>query len=137
MKNNMVDSESIKELKKRLESLEKRVEQLENPANQILNSSNSFESKILIKIDDIGIQNLILLALRIKSKQSRNDLKSKLVSWNKPVGIWFRGGNFKNRLLTPHLIIRDGTNDTKEDLYSLGSQGIKTVKNLIDKHKLQ
>ncbi|MCH8914946.1 MAG: hypothetical protein IIA82_03760 [Thaumarchaeota archaeon] len=132
----MTDSEIINKLKERIESLEKRVTGLEDPSSPNLTTHNSLESKILEKIDDIGIQNLVLLALRIKPKQSRSNLKIKLESWQKPVGSWFRGGNFKNRLLTPSQIIRDGINDKKEDLYSLGSKGIKTVKKLIEKYDL-
>ena len=132
----MSNSKEINELNKRLESLEKRIFQLENPSNPSLTTENSFELKILEKIDDIGIQNLILFALRIKSKQSRNDLKLKLESWHKPVGSWFQGGNFKNRLLTPSQIIRDGINSENEDVYSLGSKGTKTVKKLIEKYEL-
>ena len=132
----MADSEVIDRLEKRIESLEKRVEQLENPSNHTSNPYGILESKILTKIDDIGIQNLILLALRLKSKQSRNDLKMKLESWEKPVGSWFGGGNFKNRLLIPNQIIRDGINDEKEEVYSLGNKGVKTVKKLIEKYDL-
>jgi len=131
-----MSSENVKKLEKRITDLETRVEKLETPSNSNIDSQNSLESKILGKIDDIGIQNLILLVLRIKSKQSRNDLKSKLESWNKPIGTWFRGGNFKNRLLTPSLVLRDGINETKEDLYSLSSKGTKTVKKLIEKYDL-
>ena len=132
----MTDSEELKTINKRLESLEKRVAKLETPSTSTLNSQNSIESKIMEKIDDIGIQHLILFALKIKSKQSRSDLKSKLESWNKPVGIWFKGSNFKNRLLTPSLVLRDGSNDKKQDLYSLGSKGIRSVKQLIEKYEL-
>jgi hypothetical protein len=132
----MADSEIIDELKKRLDSLEKRVEQLENPSESRLTLGNSLETKIVENIDDIGIQNLVLLALRLKSKQSRNDLKTKLESWQKPVGSWFSGGNFKNRLLAPNQIIQDGVNEKKENLYSLGSKGTKTVKKLIEKYDL-
>ncbi len=115
--------------------LEKRVTKLENSKTSI-NISGSLEKKILQKIDDIGIQHLVLLALKLKSKQSKNSLQTKLEQWNKPIGTWFSGGNFNKRLLKTALIIKDGKNQNNEILYSLGRRGIKNVKELIKKYNL-
>ena len=126
-----------KEIEDRFKALEKRIENIEHLPSKIESSGNNLEHEIIQKIDEIGVQHLVLLALRLKSKQPRNDLKLKIESWNKPVGTWFGGGHLKNRLLKTHQIIHDGINKDNEELYSLGSKGAKTVKNLIEKYKLQ
>ena len=128
---------NVEKLEKRIIDLEKRVAKLENPSISNLNSTTSFESKIVERIDDIGIQHLVLLALKIKQKQSRLELKQKVASWQKPIGTWFDGSSIKIRLLDTHQIIRDGKDEKNKELYSLGSKGVRTVKDLIKKYELE
>ena len=133
----MNKSTDTEDLKKRIESLEMRMDKIEISSKTNPLVIDDYEFKIRGKIDDIGIQHLILLALKLQPKQSKQGLKTQLESWGKPVGTWFRGGNFKNRLLKPSQIIPDGIDENKEELYSLGSKGVKTVKNLIEKYELK
>ena len=97
----------------------------------------SLEENIKQKIHEIGIQHLILFSLKLKYKQSRDDIQSKLLEWDKPVGKWFRGGNFRNRLLKKSLLIIDGKNNKGEEVYSLGMRGIKAINELIKKYDLK
>ena len=126
------------ELERKIRELEKRVVILEqsNQTNYSSNLNLDLEQKIIQKIDDIGIQHLVLLSLKLKHKQSKHDLKSTLETWNKPIGMWFDGGNLRNRLLKTSVVLHDGKNDHGEDVFSLGTKGLKLVKKLITKYEL-
>ena len=74
----MVDK--IDTLARKIISLEMRVASLENliKSDEKPISKKPLENRIKQKIDDIGIQSLIIISLKLKSKQSRSEIKSNL-----------------------------------------------------------
>ena len=133
----------IDELKKRIIKLENRVTKLEENSEHIesgiKNNLDNIGLKLQGKIDSIGQQKLIIIALRFKPQQSKSNLLDVLMNWGmkKTIHKWFRGGNFNNRLLNNGIIRKDGTNSDNEDLFSLTiSKGIPKADELIQKYEL-
>jgi hypothetical protein len=131
---------NIEEIEKRVKDLEKRVIVLEKQEKtKILKRKGSdfFESQIKEKVSEIGIMHLVILALKIKSKQSKEQIKNKLEEWEKSIGSWFRGGNFNSRLLKKGFVMKDGKNKgTDDDVFSLTMRGNRLAEKLIEKYKL-
>ena len=129
----------IEEIEKRVKDLEKRITTLEKQEKTRISKrkgSDSIESQIKEKVSEIGIMHLVILTLKIKSKQSREQIKNKLEEWEKPIGSWFGGGNFKNRLLKKGFVMKDGKNKENEDVFSLTMRGNKSAEKLIEKYEL-
>lgn len=61
--------------------------------------SKGFEKIVIDKIDDISIQHLVVIILKLKPNQTRHEIKKIMEDWGKVVGNWFRGGNMNNRLV--------------------------------------
>lgn len=122
LSNNM--SDLIKKLEERIFKLEKRVTKLEQNSKSPLKFSSiklsNVEKNLTEQIDKIGPQNLVVIELKMKPKQSKTDLQNLFRSWGckKKVLKWFKGGNFNQRLLDNGIVIRDGKNDS-EELFSL------------------
>jgi hypothetical protein len=122
----------------RLESLEKRVQNLEEtvlstgakPAKS--GKSHEVEALIVSKIDDMGTQDLILIALKLTPKQTKTQIKTMLEDWGKAVGNWFQGGNFNSRLLKKSIVKKDGADHNNDDLYSLTMKGEKLAQDFLD-----
>lgn len=133
----------IENLEKKLKNLEIRISKLEKGKKSesysinTASSSSSLELKIVQNINNIGIQHLILLTLKIKSKQSKSKIEQTLVRWNKPVGSWFHGGNFNNRLLKKRTVMKDGKDKNNDELFSLTMKGIRITNKLIEKYNLR
>ncbi len=70
--------------------------------------SSNLENKIREKINEIGIQHLVILILKFKTKQTKSQIEETIRRWNKPVGSWFKGGNFNKRLLRKSILMKDG-----------------------------
>ena len=66
---------------------------------------------------------MILISLRIKNKQTREQIKKTLQDWGKVYGNWFDGGNFNGRLLKKNIVRKDGKNDNNDETYSLTKRG--------------
>ena len=127
-------------LEKKIKNLEKRVSKLENKTtgSNKLNTGITLE-KIIEKLADkfttLGPHYLVIIALKIKSKQTKKELESLLSSWGakQTVHGWFKGGNFSKRLLKTGIVMRDGKNSDGEDLYSLTTvKGMKVFDALLN-----
>src|SRR5687767_11916963 len=70
--------------------------------------SDGIEEAIVSRIDDLGVQDLVIAALRLRGGQTRAEIKTTLESWGKPLNNWFDGGNFNNRLVKKGIVIADG-----------------------------
>lgn len=117
----------VRDLQKRVASLEQTV--YSNPKS----AARGLEQRLAEKVDDIGTQDLIVVALRIKPKQDKEAIKGVLSDWGKAYGSWFEGGNFSGRLIRKGLVKKDGQNDSGEDLFSLTKKGEIEADNLITK----
>ncbi len=125
-------------LEERLEALEKRVSKIEDtivPKVTAPNRTTAFDIEGLIvkKIDEIGTQDFIVMALNLKPKQSKSQLKTILENWGKPVGNWFEGGNFNGRLLKKGIVKSDGADANGNDLYILTKRGEQIADELMTK----
>ncbi|HJW20480.1 MAG TPA: hypothetical protein VJ571_07995 [Candidatus Nitrosotalea sp.] len=131
-------ADKLVNLEKKVKDLEKRVSKLEKNeyAMETRKSFSNVVSKIREQINEMGIQHLIVLSLKIKPKQTRSEIEDNLRSWNKPLGSWFRGGNFNKRLLGEGIIMKDGVNDTHESQFSLTMRGLREVEKIISKYNL-
>ena len=132
----------INEMDVRVKKLEKSSSsQLEKNNKEKSSSSNNLESlgiKLQGKVDKVGQQNLIILALKFKPRQSKTDLLNVLLNFgvSKTIHKWFKSGNLNNRLLNKGIIMIDGKN-SDEDLYSLTiPKGIPKANDLINKYDL-
>lgn len=116
--------------------MEKRIARLEqavygkDPAVK-----GGFEHLLVEKIEDTGTQDLILLALRIKPKQTKAEVKAVLQDWGKAFGSWFDGGNFSGRLVKSGLVKKDGANDKGEEVFALTKKGEMEADELAKKIK--
>jgi hypothetical protein len=125
-------------LEERLTSLEKRVRKIEDklaatssPSSKV-GKISQIDEKVAAKVDEIGTQDLIVIALNVKPKQSKSQIKSVLENWGKALGNWFQGGNFNARLLKKGIVKKDGTDQDGNDVYSLTMKGENLSKALID-----
>lgn len=108
----------VSDLQKRVASLEQAVfSQGRRP------SAKNLEQKIVEKVDDLGTQDLIMMALRQKPKQTKAQIRQVLGDWGKAYGSWFDGGNFSGRLVNKGFVKKDGTTDAGEELFSLTKKG--------------
>lgn len=104
-------------------------------ANKLLSIGTKLEGKV----DEIGQQGLIILALYYKPKQSKENLLNVLLSWGikKTIHKWFKGSNFKHRLLDTGVIVKVDVDSNDQDLFSLTvPKGIPRAKELIEKYAL-
>jgi hypothetical protein len=133
-----LDSDSY--LEKAIEDLQKRVASLEQAifgdgrgGQKPTSSSVNIEQRIVERVDDIGTQDLILVALMQKPQQSKTQIRQVLNDWGKAYGSWFDGGNFSGRLVKAGLVKKDGSTETGDDLFSLTKKGEMEVTSLISK----
>ncbi|NWG36839.1 hypothetical protein [Nitrososphaera sp.] len=123
-----MDLESaIRDLQKRVASLEQAVYKAPQA------TARGLEQRIAEKVDKVGTQDLIVVALRLNAKQTKDQIKAVLSDWGKAYGNWFEGGNFSGRLVKKGLVKKDGQTDTGDDLYSLTKKGEIEADNLIAK----
>ena len=127
--------DKFKDLDERLKKLEKN----SDPKIDLTNSLDNMAIKLRGKIEKIGQQNLIILALYVKSKQSKSNLLDVLIGWGvkKTIHKWFAGGNLNNRLVNTGIVKIDGKNSDDHNLHSLTiAKGIPKANELIKKHEL-
>ena len=121
--------EKIKDIQKRLSKLEDAVFGEESS----FSNTKGIERTIVEKIEEIKTQHLIVISLKLKGNQTRDELKKTLQDWGKVFGNWFRGGNFKNRLLTPNIVKVIEKNEKGKDVFSLTQKGNLLAEDLIKK----
>jgi hypothetical protein len=120
----------------KLLTLEERITRLEKIVlneDYLNKKSNDIEKMIIDHVDDISTQHLVVIALFLKSKQTKQEIKSMLQDWGKAVKNWFQGGNMNKRLVKTAIIKKDGINDKNDDLFSLTGKGENIAKDLIEK----
>lgn len=130
-------------LERKIQKLERRVAKLENQRTKIknLNTDTKLENiskKLVEKFSSLGPQYLIVIALKIKPKQTKKELENLLLSWGakQTIHSWFKGGNFSKRLLRTGIVMRDGKNSVGEDCYSLTTvKGLKAYNELLKKYE--
>lgn len=129
---------SNEKIDKKFQSIENRLSKLENT---VFGEGNSFSStkgieKIIVeKIDEIKIQHLVVISLKLNGKQTKDEIKKTLQDWGKVFGDWFGGGNFTNRLLKTNIVKSVGKNEKGKDLFSLTQKGELLVGERIEKIK--
>jgi hypothetical protein len=107
-------SEREKELKRRIAELEK----------ELLGKQEwpGLEQRLAERVDEISTQDLIVVALRLKPNQRKEDLKMVLSDWGKVFGTWFEGGNFSGRLLKKGIVMKEGSGE-EGDIFRLTRKG--------------
>jgi hypothetical protein len=120
------------ELEKRISELEARVSKLEGLAatSPGQTTHNDVEDALIDMIDDIGIQNLIILSLRLKGPATREQIRQTLDNWGKAYGSWFRGGNFNARLVDKGIVKLNSTTDNGGEIYALTKKGERVADQL-------
>jgi hypothetical protein len=136
----------LSDLEKTVQELEKRVARLEQAvygrsgreaagAGGSGSPSAVFDEQLVVeKVDEIGTQDLILLALLQKPRQTKAQIRDTLADWGKAFGSWFEGGNFSGRLVKAGLVKKDGeSGEGGEDQYSLTKKDELEAEALIKK----
>lgn len=124
-------------LEDRVKQLEDRVAKLEGLSKgkkptSASRKTSEIEGLLVAKIEEIGTQDLIVIALRLKPKQTKAELKAMLENWGKAVGNWFQGGNFNTRLLKKSIVKKVGVDEKGDDSYSLTMKGENLAQKLTD-----
>ena len=125
------------DLEKVILDLQKRVTTLEQAVYGSGTSpatlNRALEQRIVEKVDEIGTQDLVLVALMESPKQSKSQIRQMLNDWGKAYGSWFEGGNFSGRLVKAGLVKKDGSSESGEELFSLTKKGEMEASNLVSK----
>jgi hypothetical protein len=123
------------DLEKIVSDLQKRVAALEQAVFSSGHKppARGIELKIVEKVDDMGTQDLIMIALRQKPKQTKAQIREALNDWGKAYGSWFEGGNFSGRLVNKGLVKKDGATGAGEDVFSLTKKGEMEADGLMSK----
>ena len=124
-------------LEKRFHKLEERVSKIEKVLFKegSVSKAVGIEKLIVENVEDISTQHLVVIALKLKPKQTRQEIKKMLEDWGKVVGDWFKGGNMNNRLVKMSIVKRGDVNEKNDDLFSLTKKGELLADELIEKLK--
>lgn len=129
-------------LEKKIERLENRILKLEHQKTHVIDDSEQIvklenaDKNLVEKFNTLGPYYLIIIALKLKSKQTKKELEALLLRWGAKQTIhgWFKGGNFSKRLQNTGILMKDGKNLEGEDYYSLTAiKGIKAYEELVAK----
>ena len=112
-------------IEERIERLEKRVQKLEDSlvARNTTASSkpHNIESLIIANVRKIETQDLVVLALKLRPKQTKAQVKTIIEEWGARVGNWFQGGNLNTRMVKKHIVSKEETKDGV--MFSLTKKG--------------
>ncbi len=126
----------FKDIEQRFKEMEQRVSILEHsevPTSQP--DSDSILTKLADKFGKIGPQNIVIIALKINPRQTKEQLISIIEGWGTPIKKWFKTNHFKSRLLDNGLVIIVGKNDDAKDIFSLSEiKGNKLADELIQRY---
>ncbi len=137
MSNNDTLEKKILDLEKRVSKIEKLIKKISGGNLSNNKALGAFETKLAEKLDDIGTQELVIICLKLKQKQSKSQLQDTIKNWGKPSSSWFKSNNFKARLKDKGFIMKDGKNENDEDVFSLTQvKGVKTANELFEKYEL-
>lgn len=138
----MPESEPLnRDIVTRLESLERRISILEDKISHgdsftlPVSKSSIEEENIVSKIDSIGTQTLVVIALKLFPGMSKLMVMEKLTDWGKTFGIWFKGGNLNNRLIKKGIVKVDRTERGEDAKYYLTKKGELMANSLLEKVK--
>lgn len=130
--------DKLEELEKRIRDLEKRLDKVEENRVKVFEFSR-IEEKLFEIINEIIPQDLVVIALRINGNLSRSEIKKTIQDWGcdkKTIG-WFKGGNFKQRLIDQGILIASTKDAKNEDVYSLTkAKGMKKANEIFQKYSL-
>lgn len=123
-------------------SVEERLAVLEDVVKAILPSKKETEPQPKQNEDDLGAlmekaetREAIIICYRKLGKQAKTTLQENLRKWGVPFGSWFKGGNFKNRLVDGGILVEDGEDDNGKKIYTLSIRGRKMADELLQKLK--
>lgn len=124
----------LSDLESRVADLEKKLARLEQAVygKKEAGLAKDVEQQLVEKIEGTGTQDLIVLALQIKPKQTKAEIKAVLADWGKAFGSWFEGGNFSGRLVKSGLVKKDGESNG-EEVFSLTKKGEMEAAALVKK----
>ncbi|HEY7507415.1 MAG TPA: hypothetical protein VH621_07380 [Nitrososphaera sp.] len=125
------------ELEKRIAGIEARLSKLEDALLRggPQTTLDNLEARLVENASKINTQEMILISLRIKDKQTREQIKKSLQEWGKVYGNWFDGGNFNGRLLKKNIVRKGGIDDSNHETYTLTKRGEFLADELIAKVK--
>jgi hypothetical protein len=122
-------------IEERLTSLEKRIQKLEDSFSTMGSGSarkpQNIEARVVSKIEEIETQILVIIALRLKPRQTKAQVKSMLQDWGAKVGSWFDGGNLNTRMVNNGIVKKEETD--KGVLFSLTKKGEFMADEMISK----
>lgn len=124
-------------IEERLESLEKRMKKLEDflgaGGSNTTRKPDNIEALVISRIKEIETQDLVVIALKLKPKQKKGEVKALLQDWGARVGNWFQGGNLNTRMVTKSIVKKE---ETKEGVvFSLTKKGEFLADELINEIK--
>jgi len=124
-------------------SVEERLAVLENVVEAILASKREAEAQPMQKEDELAAimekaetREAIIICYRRIGKQTKTTLQTNLRKWGVPFGSWFKGGNFKNRLVDGGILVEDGKDEKGKTIYALSIRGRKMADEIIQKLKV-
>lgn len=132
-------SDEVKKLEKIVKNLVKRVEILEQvnrPKKDVSSNSSKLQKLMADQISNLIPQDLVILILYSKTKQTREQIINKFqtVGATKKMTNWFKGGNFRQRLVNAGLVFIDGEDEKGKSIFSLTEgKGIQRALSIIEK----
>lgn len=126
-------------IEERLESLEKRMQKLEDSlaagSSAATSKPENIEALVISRIKEIDTQDLVVIALNLKPKQKKGEVKAMLQDWGAKVGNWFSGGNLNTRMVNSNIVKKE---KTKEGVvFSLTKKGEFLADENINKIRLK
>ncbi len=127
-------------MEKKIDNLEKRVSNLEkekSSKSSNLTNLSGLQKLLVEKISKIKPQDLVILILYSTPKQTKEQIQNKFQSLgtSKKMLNWFKGGNFKQRLIDTGLVFEDGKNDDGSTYSLTEGKGTQKAISIIEKLK--
>jgi hypothetical protein len=124
-------------IEERLENLERRVQKLEDTISAsgpvAASKPDSIESLIISNVNKIETQDLVIIGLKLKPRQTKTQIKAMLQDWGARVGNWFQGGNLGTRMVRKSIVKKE---ETKEGVvFSLTKKGELLAQKALDEIK--
>ena len=111
----------------------------DNPVDDFLGNvkqntkkSKALERVLMKNITKIKTQHLVIISLKMRKKQTKDEIQKTLKDWGKIFNEWFRGGNFNNRLINANIVRSLNDKSNKKKSYELTQQGNMRADELIE-----
>ena len=95
--------------------------------------SKDVEDRLVENADKLKSQEMLIISLKLNSKQTKDEFKRTLQDWGKVFGNWFDGGNFNGLLVKKNVVKKEGKNENDEAAFSLTRRGEMLADELIAK----